>query len=97
MSETLYTTTATSTGGREGTVKTQNGTLETGIFPPGGSGEGTTPEDLFASGYAACFGQALKAKSAEHSITPESFGVEAEVSLNKDDSGFFFKTNGTPF
>lgn len=88
MSEILYTTKAISTNGREGSTKTENGTIDTKIHPPGGSGEGTTPEDLFAAGYAACFGQALKAMSAQHSVSPSSVSVEAEVKLNKGDDGF---------
>lgn len=89
MSEVLYTTKATATNGREGSAKTENGTIDTKIHPPGAKGEGTTPEDLFAAGYAACFGQALKAMSAQHDIKPESASVEAEVTLNKGDEGFF--------
>lgn len=93
MSETLYTTKATAINGREGSAKTDNGTIDTKIHPPGTNGEGTTPEDLFAAGYAACFGQALKAMSAEHNLTPDSVSVEATVSLNKGDDGFSISAN----
>ena len=58
----LYTATATATSGREGAVKSSDGALDVVVAPPkelGGSGKGTNPEQLFAGGYAACFGSAL--------------------------------------
>src|SRR5215210_7172798 len=59
----LYTAGAVSTGGRDGRVKSDDGTLDLAISPPkalGGSGApSTNPEQLFAAGYAACFGSAV--------------------------------------
>jgi Ohr subfamily peroxiredoxin len=60
----LYTAVATADGGRAGgRAKTSDGKLDVAIAPPedmGGSGEGTNPEQLFAAGYAACFGSAVE-------------------------------------
>src|SRR4051794_33505087 len=59
----LYTASATAVGGREGHIRTSDGTLDLTLTPPrslGGSGAaGTNPEQLFAAGYAACFGSAV--------------------------------------
>ncbi|MEN9894347.1 MAG: hypothetical protein RIR97_199 [Pseudomonadota bacterium] len=60
----LYTTKATSTGGRIGSSKTDDGNLQVTLTSPkelGGDGApGTNPEQLFAAGYSACFLGALK-------------------------------------
>ena len=60
----LYTAHATSTGGREGTSKTDDGVLDVKLTTPkalGGNGAvGTNPEQLFAAGYSACFIGAMK-------------------------------------
>ena len=62
----LYTAHATSTGGREGTSKTDDGILDVKLTTPkglGGNGApGTNPEQLFAAGYSACFIGAMKAR-----------------------------------
>ena len=59
----LYTATATATSGRDGRIKSSDGQLDMAVSPPkslGGSGApGTNPEQLFAAGYAACFGGAV--------------------------------------
>ena len=60
----LYTAHATSTGGREGTSKSDDGVLDVKLTTPkglGGNGAvGTNPEQLFAAGYSACFIGAMK-------------------------------------
>ena len=61
----LYTATTTATAERDGRVKkatTEN--LDVAVVPPraiqgGGGAPGTNPEQLYAGGYAACFGSAL--------------------------------------
>ena len=60
----LYTASATATGGRDGQVKTADGSLSLSLATPkelgGAGGAGNNPEQLFASGYAACFIGAMK-------------------------------------
>jgi lipoyl-dependent peroxiredoxin len=54
----LYTTSATAVGGRDGNTGTTDGKFEVNLALPkelGGKGDGNNPEQLFASGYAACF------------------------------------------
>lgn len=60
----LFTATATSTGGRNGRTAATDNSVSADLSVPkemGGPGKPntTTPEHLFAAGYAACFGGAL--------------------------------------
>jgi Ohr subfamily peroxiredoxin len=88
----LYTAVATASAGRDGRVKTDDGTLDFAVVPPkslGGSGApGTNPEQLFAAGYAACFGSALAhvARAQKLKIAPPS--VTAHVSIGAAGQGF---------
>ncbi|MCF0074944.1 Ohr family peroxiredoxin [Dyadobacter sp. CY261] len=75
----VYTATTNTTGGREGASKSTDGRLDIKLTPPGGRGEGTNPEQLFAAGWSACFlgalGKAAAAKglrlSADSNITTD--------------------------
>ncbi len=89
--EAIYTAIATSTGGRTGHVKTSDGQLDFEVKPPkemGGTGDATNPEQLFACGYAACFGSALNhvALLQKKRITST---VTAKVSIGKKPEGGF--------
>ncbi|HYX75630.1 MAG TPA: Ohr family peroxiredoxin [Gaiellaceae bacterium] len=59
----LYTAEATATGGREGHARTSDGRLDVDLDVPtemgGTGGPGTNPEQLLATGWAACFQSAL--------------------------------------
>jgi len=60
----LYRTKAAATGGRTSKTSTHDGAFSVSLVTPkelgGPGGEGTNPEQLFASGYSACFLGALK-------------------------------------
>ncbi len=89
-----YTATATTTAGRNGHVKTSDGVIDMDLRLPkelGGPGgaNATNPEALFAAGYSACFGQALIAIAASDKVKPEGVHVTAEVTIDKNDTGFF--------
>jgi Ohr subfamily peroxiredoxin len=85
----LYTGIATNTrGGRGGHAETDDGKLSFDLTPPGGSGGGTNPEQLFALGYSACFGSALKAVADKEHKSIEGAQITAKVELHKEDSGF---------
>ena len=90
--ETLYTTTAISSGdGRSGTASLDDATLELDLAPPkemGGSGDGANPEQLFALGYAACFHSALKVVGGRYGKSVSGSTVTAEVALGRDGAGF---------
>jgi Ohr subfamily peroxiredoxin len=90
----LYTATATTTGGRNGHTETSDGTLKLDLSIPksmGGPGkEGTTnPEQLFAAGYSACFGQALHVVAGQMKLRPDSVSVTADVSIDHKPGGGF--------
>jgi Ohr subfamily peroxiredoxin len=87
----LYTATATAFGGRDGRVATDDGKLEVTVTPPkelGGAGTGTNPEQLFAAGYAACFGSALGVVARARKITTGPVAITAKVALGPAGRGF---------
>lgn len=92
----LYTTQATSTGGRTGHAKTADGILDLDLVTPkelGGQGnppggKGTNPEQLFACGYSACFLGALKyVAGQEKAQVPEDTTVTATIGIGPRDDG----------
>lgn len=96
----LYTAHAVATGGRNGTTETRDGVLKANLSVPkamGGPGKPgtTTPEDLFAAGYAACFGGALDFLATQMKLKPSSLEVEAAVGIGKDATGFGLKVDLT--
>jgi lipoyl-dependent peroxiredoxin len=88
----LYTATATATGGREGRVRTEDGALDVTVTMPkglGGSGAaGTNPEQLFAAGYAACFGSALALVARKMGVQTGPVQIAAKVSIGAKGAGF---------
>jgi Ohr subfamily peroxiredoxin len=87
----LYTATATATAGRDGRVKSDDGHLDVAVVPPremGGSGAGTNPEQLFAGGYAACFGSALGHVARSQKITTGPVSITARVAIGPAGQGF---------
>ena len=54
----------------------------------GGNGQGTNPEQLFAAGYAACFGSALGLVGRNAKVDVSDAAVTAEVSIGKQGEGF---------
>ena len=82
----LYTARATSTGGRTGSTESSDGKIKLQLSTPkelgGDSGPGTNPEQLFASGYSACFIGAMKAVAARQKIAlPAEVSIKADVSI----------------
>jgi lipoyl-dependent peroxiredoxin len=89
----LYTTTAVSTGGRSGKVAVNGSSLEYDMSPPaemGGTKAGTNPEQLFAAGYAACFGSALQHVIRVRKLHIPAPSVRLTVGISKDESGGYF-------
>lgn len=92
MIKTLYTTSAVSKGGREGTARSADGALDVRLSVPkemGGAGnEGTNPEQLFAAGYAACFNSALHNVAGKKKIElPADTTVTVTVGIGPRDDG----------
>jgi Ohr subfamily peroxiredoxin len=91
--KTLYTATAIAEGGRAGHVSVEDGPIDLDLSVPksmgGDGGDGTNPEQLFGSAYAACFGGAIQAIADNKKIELEEISVTAHISFNKDDDGGF--------
>lgn len=89
--KTLYTGVATTTGGREGSVRSDDGILELELSKPkslGGKGEDkTNPEQLFAAAYSACYGSALQSIAKKHKVDLGDFSVTASVELGTTEEG----------
>jgi osmotically inducible protein OsmC len=83
----LYSTEAISTGdGRNGRVRVPGGAFEQQLSVlkelGGPGGENTNPEQLFASGYAACFHNGLRLIAAERKLRlSDATTVTATVGL----------------
>ncbi len=89
----LYTTTAVATGGRSGKVTVQGSTLEYDMSPPaemGGTKPGVNPEQLFAAGYAACFGSALQHVVRVKKLPIPTPTIRLTVGIGQDETGGFF-------
>lgn len=97
----LYTAHAVSTGGRNGHTESRDGLVKADLSVPkamGGPGKPgtTTPEDLFAAGYAACFGGAADyIASNQLKLKPSSLEVEVAAGIGSDGSGFGLKVDIT--
>ena len=83
----LYTAVATATAAREGKVISDDGVVDMNLSIPKGlggpGGSGTNPEQLFAAGYAACFGGALKLVAGQKKIAVGEVKITAKVSIGK--------------
>lgn len=80
----LYETTATVTGGREGKGTLSDSDLTFDFVTAGSPKKGTNPEQLFASGYSACFGGALNAvQNAEN----KKFDNDVQITINLNKGG----------
>jgi lipoyl-dependent peroxiredoxin len=88
----MYTASATAVGGRAGQVKSDDGTLDLTLALPkamGGSGApGTNPEQLFAAGYAACFGSAFEHIARQGKIATGPVSITAHVAIGPVGAAF---------
>ncbi len=93
LDKVLYTAHATSTGGREGISKSDDGVLDLKLTTPkglGGNGAtGTNPEQLFAAGYSACFIGAMKhVAMLQKTPLPAETSIQADVGIGPIPQGF---------
>jgi Ohr subfamily peroxiredoxin len=58
-----------------------------------GKPQTTTPEDLFAAGYAACLGGAIDYMANQLKLKPSSVEVRTSVGIGKDATGFGLKVD----
>ncbi len=89
----IYTAKAHTTGGRAGGAsRTSDGRLDVKFSIPGGPGTGTNPEQLFATGWSACFLSAMGHAAREMKLTlPPDAAIDAEIDLCNDGSSYFLK------
>ena len=89
----LYTTRVTAVGGRNGTIKSEDGILNLQLAMPkelGGKGGATNPEQLFAAGYAACFIGAMKFVASQGGPkVPADAAVTSTVGIGPRSEGGF--------
>ena len=90
----LFTATATATGGRNGHTEASDGSVQADLSVPkamGGPGKPhtTTPEHLFAAGYAACFGGALDFVAKQHKKDAAGAKITCAVSIGPRELGGF--------
>lgn len=95
--KTLYEATTKATGGRKGSVKSEEGPIDFNLSVPksmgGDGGNGANPEQLFGAAYAACFGGAIQAVAQSKSIDidEDALSVTAIIGFCQDDDGFFLE------
>jgi osmotically inducible protein OsmC len=90
----LYSTKVTATGGRHGSIRSDDGLLELQLAMPkslGGKGGATNPEQLFAGGYSACFENALlrAGREAGRHFADSDVEVVAEIGLSRSEGDIF--------
>ena len=90
----LFTAAATATGGRNGHTEAADGTVKADLSVPkemGGPGRPgtTTPEHLFAAGYAACFGGALDFVAKRQKKDATKARITCSVSIGPREGGGF--------
>jgi lipoyl-dependent peroxiredoxin len=90
----LFTAHATATGGRNGHSEASDGSVSVDLSIPkemGGQGKSgtTTPEHLFAAGYAACFSSALDFVARQKKADVSASSITADVTIGASDDGGF--------
>lgn len=90
----LFTATATAIGGRNGHSEASDNSVSVNLSVPkemGGPGKPntTTPEHLFACGYAACFGGALDFVASQQKKNAKNASVTCAVTIGQREGGGF--------
>jgi Ohr subfamily peroxiredoxin len=81
----LYTAEATATGGRKGHGRSSDGRVDVDFSSPtemgGDGGPGTNPEQLFATGFAACFQNAIMSVARRKNLVVDDSIVTARIGI----------------
>jgi Ohr subfamily peroxiredoxin len=90
----LFTAHASATGGRNGHTQADDGLISVDLSIPkamGGPGKPntSTPEHLFAAGYAACLASACEFFSQQRKINPKTITVKTAVGIGEAPTGGF--------
>ena len=88
LEKTIYTIAATSQGGRDGHVRSEDGVIDLELAKPSNTDTPkANPETLFAAGYAACFAGALEFRAGQEKIDVAGTQVSAAVSFGTTATG----------
>jgi Ohr subfamily peroxiredoxin len=92
LQKVLYTAKTHTTGGRDGAARSSDGRLDARLSSPGGPGNGTNPEQLFAAGWSACFMSAIGLAAAQKKISlPADRAIDTEVDLGTNEGGYVLR------
>ncbi len=88
----LYTAEASATGGRRGHGRTSDGRVDVDFSYPaelgGDGGPGTNPEQLFATGFAACFQNAIMSVARRKNVAVDDSLVTARIGIGPVENRF---------
>lgn len=83
----FYATSATASGGRDGTSRLDDGSFKADLASPQTDMTALNPEKLFALGYAACFDSAMQLTAKQLGLSPEDPETTVKVGIGQNDSG----------
>jgi osmotically inducible protein OsmC len=85
----IYTAKIRTVGGREnGVARSSDGRLDVKLSLPGSPRAGTNPEQLFATGWSACFESAIGLAARKRRIALPELAIDAEVDLRLADGEY---------
>jgi osmotically inducible protein OsmC len=88
----LYTAEASATGGRRGHGRTSDGRVDVDFSYPtelgGDGGPGTNPEQLFATGFAACFQNAIMSVARRKNLSVDDSLVTVRIGIGPIENRF---------
>ena len=89
LDKVLYTAKTHTTGGRDGAAHSNDGRLDVKLSSPGTPGTGTNPEQLFATGWSACFLSSIRLVAGKMKVRlPADAAIDAEVDLGSTDGAY---------
>lgn len=92
LEKVLYTAKTHTTGGRDGASQSSDGRLDVKLSSPGGPGNGTNPEQLFAAGWSACFIGAMGVAAGQMKVAlPKDRAVDAEIDLGTTGEAYLLR------
>ena len=94
--KTIFESSATNEGGRNGHVTSEDGLIDLDVRMPGGKikteGKYSNPEQLFAAAYSTCFARALQVVAKEHNVKDlGEFNVTATIAFQEDEDGLLLE------
>ena len=75
-----------------GTARSSDGRLDISFRNPGSSGDGTSPEQLLAAGWSACFMGAIGIAATQLKVpVPTELAIDAEIDLCVAEGAYFLR------